>query len=140
MELLFRIKCCNIHALKPRTGEQNRKSRPSVIKRSPAIQISWHYFSLTYVQVLRTLLTYLEFQLLDVVSLLAAQKEITLHFNFLSNLTEAAFLYASSSQFERKSAVLGIFFNKTLQSNILRLPNTNILLLISLFCTGQKLS
>ena len=28
-----------------------------------------------------------------------------------------------------KSAVLRIFFNKTLQSNILRLPNTNILLL-----------
>ena len=102
VELLCRINCCSIHAKKPRTVEWNGKSRTSVIKRPPAIQASWHYFSLIQVQVLRTLLTCFQFELLDVVSLLAAQKEITLHFNFLSNLTEAAFLYASSSQFENE--------------------------------------
>ena len=72
VELLCRINCCNMHVLKPRTVEWNGKIRPSVIKRPPVIKYSWHYFSLTLVQLLRTLLTCFELQLWDVVSLLAA--------------------------------------------------------------------
>ena len=138
VELLCRTNCCSIHALKPRTVEWNGKSRPSVIKRPPSIQASWHYFSLTHVQVFQTLLTCFEFELLDVISLLTAQKEITLHFNFLSNLPEAAFFMLVQAGLKKKSAVLRIFFNKTMQSNMLGLPNTNILLLISLFATPNK--
>ena len=60
---------------------------------------------------------------------------MTLHFNFLSNLTEAAFYKLVQASLKKETAVLGIFFNITL--NIPKLPNTNILLLISLFCTAE---
>ena len=122
VELLCRIYCCNFHALKPRIAYQRIGS---VKTRLPAL------LSLTHVQALRTLDI---FSWISWVLPYLVLKEKTLHSNVLSNLFWGKQQFSRLVQANLKSAVLVIPFNKTFELNILRLPNANILLLISLFC------
>ena len=123
VELLYRIYCCNFHALKPRIVYQrigNVKTRPPTL------------LSLTHVQALQTLDV---FWWISWIFPYLVHKEKTLNSNVLSNLLwgKQQFSRLVQARLKKKSAVLMIPFSKTFQPNILRLPDANILPLISLF-------